>query len=39
MEIPVIVGTNWYESITSFWPMLLLTVAAIAFYNFRKIFG
>ena len=38
MEIPITVGTKWYESIISFWPMLLLTVAAIAFYNFRKIF-
>jgi hypothetical protein len=38
MEIPITVGTKWYESIINFWPMLLLTVAAIAFYNFRKIF-
>jgi hypothetical protein len=39
MEIPVTVGTKWYESITSFWPMLLLIMAAVIFYNFRKIFG
>jgi hypothetical protein len=38
MEIPITVGTKWYESIINFWPMLLLTVAAIAFYNFPKIF-
>jgi hypothetical protein len=38
MEISITVGTKWYESIINFWPMLLLTVAAIAFYNFRKIF-
>jgi hypothetical protein len=38
MEIPITVGTKWYESIINLWPMLLLTVAAIAFYNFRKIF-
>jgi hypothetical protein len=38
LEIPIIVGTHWYESIVTFWPMLLLTIAAIAFYNFRKIF-
>jgi hypothetical protein len=38
LEIPVTVGTDWHEGIVTFWPMLLLTIAAIAFYNFRKIF-
>ncbi|HEV7929191.1 MAG TPA: hypothetical protein VGP12_03565, partial [Nitrosospira sp.] len=39
LEIPIIVGTHWYEGFVTFWPMLLLTIAAIVFYNFRKIFG
>lgn len=39
LEIPISVGTRWYEEIVTFWPMLLLIIAAIVFYNFRKIFG
>jgi hypothetical protein len=38
LEIPITVGTHWYEGFVTFWPMLLLTIAAIVFYNFRKIF-
>jgi hypothetical protein len=38
MEIPITVGNRWYEGFVTFWPMLLLTVAAVVFYNFRKIF-
>ncbi|WON73704.1 hypothetical protein [Nitrosospira sp. Is2] len=38
LEIPITVGTPWYGGIATFWPMLLLTIAAIVFYNFRKIF-
>jgi hypothetical protein len=38
MEIPITVGNHWYERFVTFWPMLLLTIAAIVFYNFRKIF-
>jgi hypothetical protein len=28
LEIPIAVGTTWYEGIGQFWPMLLLIVAA-----------
>ena len=37
LEIPIRVGTPWYEGIVQFWPMLLLIVAAIFYQVFRKL--
>jgi hypothetical protein len=37
LEIPITVGTPWYEGIVQFWPMLLLVVAAIFYQVFRKL--
>jgi hypothetical protein len=37
LEIPITVGTPWYEDIAQFWPMLLLIVAAVFFHIFRKL--
>jgi hypothetical protein len=37
LEIPIIVGTQWYENVAQFWPLLLLIVAAIVFHIFRKL--
>jgi hypothetical protein len=37
LEIPITVGTPWYEGITQFWPLLLLIVAPVFFHVFRKI--
>ncbi|KIO49162.1 hypothetical protein [Nitrosospira sp. NpAV] len=37
LEIPITVGTTWYEGITQFWPMLLLIVAAILYQVFRRL--
>lgn len=37
LEIPIIVGTQWYEGIVQLWPMLLLIVAAILYHVFRKL--
>jgi hypothetical protein len=37
LEIPITVGTSWYESIAQFWPLLLLILAAILFHIFRKL--
>lgn len=37
LEIPITVGTQWYENIAQFWPLLLLIVAAIVFHIFRKL--
>jgi hypothetical protein len=37
LEIPITVGTQWYEGIVQFWPLLLLIMAAIFFHIFRKI--
>ncbi|MBE7527917.1 hypothetical protein [Nitrosomonas sp.] len=37
LEIPVSVGTNWYESITPYWPMLLLGVIAMFLYNLKRL--
>lgn len=37
LEIPIAVGTQWYESFIQFWPLLLLGAAAAFFYNFRRI--
>jgi hypothetical protein len=31
------VGTQWYESVAQFGPLLLLIVAAIVFHIFRKL--
>lgn len=37
LEIPITVGTLWYESIAQFWPMLAAIVAAIIFHIFRRL--
>jgi hypothetical protein len=37
LEIPITVGTLWYENVAQFWPLLLLIVAAIVFHIFRKL--
>jgi hypothetical protein len=37
LEIPITVGTPWYEGIAQLWPLLLLIVGAIFFNIFRKI--
>lgn len=37
LEIPIMVGTQWYEGIAQFWPMLVLIAAAIVFHIFRKL--
>ena len=37
LEIPIRVGTPWYEGIAQFWPMLLLIVATIFYQVFRKL--
>lgn len=37
LEIPVTVGTPWYEGFAQFWPMFVLIVAAILYQVFRKL--
>lgn len=37
LEIPVIVGTKWYEPFIPYWPMLVLSAVAAFFYNLRRI--
>ena len=37
LEIPITVGTTWYEGITQFWPLLLLIGGAIVFHVFRRL--
>ena len=37
LEIPITVGTEWYEPFIQFWPLLLLGVTAVFFYNLRRI--
>jgi hypothetical protein len=37
LEIPIKVGTQWYESMAQFWPMLVLIAAAIVFHIFRRL--
>jgi hypothetical protein len=37
LEIPITVGTQWYEDISQFWPMLVLIAAAIVFHIFRRL--
>ena len=37
LEIPIAVGTQWYENVAQFWPLLLLIVGAIIFHIFRKL--
>ncbi len=39
LEIPITVGTQWYEDLIEFWPMLLLIVSAPVLYNIRRIFS
>jgi hypothetical protein len=36
-EIPITVGTPWYEGITQLWPLLLLVVAAIVYHIFQRL--
>lgn len=35
LEIPITVGTKWYEPFVQFWPLLLLGAVAAFFYNLR----
>lgn len=37
LEIPVTVGTPWYEGFAQFWPMFVLVVTAILYQVFRKL--
>ncbi|MGV8712348.1 MAG: hypothetical protein ACWA6R_07350 [Nitrosomonas sp.] len=37
LEIPITVGTKWYEPFIQFWPLLLLGATATFFYNLRRI--
>lgn len=37
LEIPIIVGTPWYDSIPQLWPLFLLIAAAIVYRVFRKL--
>jgi len=37
LEIPVIVGTKWYEPFVPYWPMLVLGAVATFFYNLKRI--
>lgn len=37
LEIPITVGTPWYEGFAQFWPMFVLVVAAILYHIFRKL--
>lgn len=36
LEIPITVGTRWYDDITQFWPMFLMLAAAIIYKIFRR---
>lgn len=37
LEIPITVGTKWYEGIAQLWPLLLLIGGAVLFHIFRKL--
>ena len=37
LEIPIIVGTPWYESIAQLWPLLVLMGVAFLFHIFRRL--
>ncbi len=37
LEIPITVGTKWYEPFIQFWPLLLLGATATFLYNLRRI--
>lgn len=37
LDIPVTVGTKWYESFVPYWPMLLLCVTAVFLYNLKRL--
>ncbi|SEO58420.1 hypothetical protein [Nitrosovibrio sp. Nv6] len=37
LEIPITVGTQWYEGIAQLWPMLLLILGAVFFHILRKL--
>lgn len=36
LEIPITVGTEWYEPFVQFWPLLLLSAVAVFLYNLRR---
>lgn len=36
LKIPITVGTKWYEPFVQFWPLLLLSAAAVFLYNLRR---
>lgn len=37
LDIPITVGTKWYESFVQFWPLLLLIVVAVFLSNLKRI--
>lgn len=37
LEIPIMVGTKWYEPFVQFWPLLLLSTVAVFLSNFKRI--
>ncbi len=37
LEIPITVGTQWYEGIPQLWPLFLLIAAAIVYRVFRRL--
>ena len=37
LEIPIVVGTPWYEGFAQFWPMFVLVVATILYHIFRRL--
>ncbi len=37
LDIPVTIGTKWYEPFVPYWPMLVLGASAIFLYNLRRI--
>lgn len=36
LEIPITVGTEWYESFVQFWPLLLLSAVAVFLSNLKR---
>lgn len=37
LEIPIIVGTVWYDGLPQLWPLFLLIAGAILYRIFRKL--
>jgi len=37
LEIPITVGTKWYEPFVQFWPLLLLSAVAVFLSNLKRI--